>query len=72
MKPLFLFSSYCLSSLFSLTFFSSLRLTDRELRNDLKTRQLFDESAPVLQKSCPFFARMFRTFWRVWSGEKEK
>lgn len=37
------------------TFFSSLRLTDRELRNDLKkTRQLFDENAPILQKSCPF------------------
>jgi hypothetical protein len=55
MKPLFLFSSCCLSSPFSLTFFSSLRLANCEMPNDLKkTRQLFDESAPVLQKSCPF------------------
>ena len=37
------------------TFFSSLRLANCEMPNDLKkTRRLFDESAPDLRKSCPF------------------
>jgi hypothetical protein len=72
MKPLFLFSSCCLSSPFSLTFFSSLRLTDREMPNDLKkTRRLFDESTPVLRKSCLFLSECSALFGGYGRGRKK-
>ena len=55
MKPLFLFSSCCLSSLFPLTFFSSLRLTDRELRNDLKKQDNFSMKAHLFCRKVVHF-----------------
>lgn len=55
MKPLFLFSSCCLSSPFSLTSFSSLRLTNCELRNDLKKQDNFSMKAHLFCRKVVHF-----------------